>query len=142
MPIPLLNPSLEAIGAVLKLVGEKWWHNAQRFILPPIYSAAVSFESGCLWLGLTTLPMIAPLCLGYKDYGPSNGFDRGAWLFMICVAAGLAPVLLGYLSWFFFVPWCIGAGIMGGVMRNMNNVIAAPISGAYIMLPIWFIQSH
>jgi len=101
---------------------------------------AVSYDSHAWWLGLTTLPMIAPLCIGYKAYGPSDGFDRGMWLFLIAVAAGLGPAFFHHLSWFLYVPICILAGIWGATTRALWNVIIAPISGIIIVSFIWFIH--
>ena len=75
--------------AVCKLIGELWWHNAQRFIMPVILAVGLCIALKSFWLGLLCLPMIAPLCMGYKDYGKSDGFDRAVWLLLICVAAGL-----------------------------------------------------
>lgn len=128
------------LSAVLKLIGELWWHNAQRFILPIALGIAVSITSQCWWLGFVILPMIGPLVLGYKDYGPSNGFDRGAWLFAICLVAGLGVTLLQHLPWFFFLPYCLVGGIWGATTRNLWNVIVAPISGFIIGSVIFFIH--
>ena len=126
--------------AGLKLWGELAWHDAQRFILPIVYSAYVSYGSGCWWLGITTLPMIAPIDLAYKDYGKSNGFDRGMWLFAICVMAGLGPTILGHLSLFWFIPFCLLSGVIGATLRNVDDLIEAPIDGAYIVALCWFIH--
>jgi hypothetical protein len=123
-----------SLCAVLKLIGELWWHDAQRFILPVVLGLGVSIITGVWWLGLCVLPVIAPIDLGYKDYGPSNGFDRGAWLFFICLVAGLACAVFHHLSWWFYVPWCIVSGVWGGVTRSWWNVIIAPVSGALIGL--------
>lgn len=126
--------------AACKLVGELWWHNSQRYIMPVIICIGISIVTGIWWLGFCVLPMIAPLVLGYKDYGPSNGFDRGAWLFAICFVAGLPLAILHHLSWIMFIPWCIIAGAWGGLTRNLWNVIIAPISGALIGLIIFLVH--
>ena len=141
MPFLLIvKVSIEIIGAVCKLIGELCWHNAQRFIMPLCYAIAVSIVGHCWYLGLTVLPMIWPIDLGYKTYGPSDGFDRGMWLFMIGLAAGLGPALTHHLSWFIFVPFCIICGVWGATTRALWNVIIAPISGALLMVLIWFIH--
>lgn len=127
-------------GAICKTIGELWWHNAQRFILPVIYSGAVSYNSHTWWLGLTTLPMIAPLVMGYKAYGPSDGFDRGMWLFLITVVSGLGPVLTHHLSWLIYIPICILSGIWGATTRQLWNVLIAPVSGVIILAHILFIH--
>lgn len=126
--------------AVMKLIGELWWHNSQRFIMPFVYSIAVSIVSGVWWLGFTTIPSIGPITLGYKDYGPSDGFDRGCWLFMIALCMSIGPALTGHLSWFALVPYCVLCGIWGGVARRWWNIIIAPISGALLGSIIFFIK--
>lgn len=125
---------------VLKLIGELWWHNAQRFILPVIYSAAMSYLSGCWWLGFTTLPMIGALVLGYKDYGSKDSVARALWLFVICVIAGLVPAILGYIPWVFYAPYVVAAGFIGTGVRNITNLVGAPINGLWIGLPILFVH--
>ena len=136
----LIKISVEIIGAVCKLIGELCFNIAQRFIMPSLYAIAVSIVGHCWWLGITTLPMIAAICMGYKDYGKSDGFARGMWLFLIGVAAGLGPCLTHHLSWFIYVPFCIICGIWGATTRGLWNVIIAPISGALIVSMIWFIH--
>jgi len=76
--------------------------------------------------------MIAPLCMGYKDYGSSDGFARAMWLFLVCVGAGLGLFLTGHLAWYFYFPYCILGAVWGGVSRKWWNGIIAPISGALI----------
>ena len=138
--IILVKGTTVVLGALLKWIGEKWWHNAQRYILPVIYSLAVSFVSHTWWLGLTTLPMIGALVLGYKDYGKNDAVARALWLFVICVLAGFGPCVTGHLWWFVYVPYCIMAGFIGTLVRNINNNIGAPINGLWIVLPILFIR--
>lgn len=128
------------ICAVCKLVGELWWHNAQRYMLPVTLGVAVSVVTHMWWLGLCVLPMIFPLVLGYTTYGPSNGFDRGAWLFAICFAAGIAYACLNHLPWLFYVPYTIIGGIWGATTRNLWNVLIAPVSGAIIGSMILFVH--
>jgi len=128
------------MGAVCKLIGELWWHNAQRFIMPVFYSVAVSLDSHCWWLGLTTLPMIAPLCLGYKTFGPSDGFDRGMWLFLITLTAGLGPTIFHHENIFAYVVICILSGVWGATTRALNNIIISPVSGIIILSHILFIK--
>lgn len=129
-----------ALCIILKIIGELWWHNAQRFILPIIYSIAVSYISHCWWLGFTTLPMIVMISFGYKRYGRTDSVARAWWLFMICIVSGLGPLICGHLSWFFYVPYFVLAGFIGTLTRNINNLIEAPLCGLWIGLPILFIH--
>lgn len=118
--------------AVLKLVGEIWWHNAQRWILPAVLGLGVSLITGIWWLGILVYPCCVPIDLGYTDYGPSNGFDRGAWLAVICAVAGIAAIIFGHLAWYYYLGYIVTGGVWGGVTRNWLNFVIAPISGAII----------
>ena len=126
--------------AGLKLWGEIAWHDAQRYIMPVILGISTALITGVWWTGLLVLPMIAPICMGYKTYGPSDGFDRAVWLMLIVLAEGLGLSLTHHLSLFIYVPWVILAAIWGGISRKWWNVIIAPISGALIGSMIWFIH--
>ena len=135
-----LKISVIIIGMICKTLGEIVNHNFHRFILPVCYAIAVSIVGHCWWLGLLVLPMIGTLCLGYKDFGSSDGFGRGMWLFLIGITAGLGPALTHHLSWFVFVPYCVICGIWGATTRGLWNVIISPISGLLLMSMIWFIR--
>lgn len=128
-----------AICAGLKFVGEIFWHDAQRFIMPVVIAIAVSILTIVWWLGLCVLPMIGPITLGYKDYGSSNGFARGCWLFVICLVGGLGCVIFNHLSIFLYIPWVVLAGVWGATTRNLPNFFIAPITGLIISAFIWFI---
>lgn len=138
----LLIVKLIVLGscAGLKLIGELWQHNAQRFIMPVIIAIGVCIVLHSWWIGLVVLPMIAPLCMGYSDYGKSDGFDRAVWLLLICLAEGLGLALLHHLSWFYYVPWVIFAAIWGGVTRAWLNLVIAPISGLIIGSLIFLVK--
>lgn len=138
-----------AICAGCKLIGELWWHNAQRFIMPVVLGIAIAIVSHTWWLGLTVLPSIGIICLGYKDFGLGDAGDRGMWLFLIAVLIGLGPLLayhtvdhvhIHFLKWYFYVPYCLVAGIWGATTRNLNNLIIAPISGAWLGVIIFLIK--
>ena len=130
--------------AICKLVGELWWHNAQRFIMPLILGIGISLVSHVWWLGLTVLPVIGVIVEGYGDkswfkhiFGDASA--RGMWLFLICMVVGLGSVITHHLSLWFYIPWCLLGGIWGATTRVLNNKIIAPITGALIGSIIWFI---
>lgn len=135
----IVKITVELLCLICKLLGEKIQHNFQRFLLPLIYSAGVSFVSHTWWLGLTTLPMIGAICMGYKYYGKNDAVARALWLFVICVITGLVPAITGHLSWFVYVPYIIASGFIGTLTRNIDNSIGAPINGLCIGFPILFI---
>lgn len=123
----------------LKLIGELWWHNAQRYIMPIIITAGIFYITHSWW-SFTSLSMIGALVMGYKTYGSKDSVARALWLFVICVVAWLGQVITGHLTWFIYVPYIIGAGWAGTLTRNINNLIGAPINGFWIGLPILFIH--
>jgi len=129
-----------SLCAVCKLVGELWWHNAQRYIMPVICCIGIDFVIHSWWIGFLCLPMIAPLCMGYSVYGKSDGLDRAVWLMLICVAEGLGLTICHHLSWFYYVPWVILAAIWGGVTRAWLNLVIAPISGLIIGSIIFLVR--
>ena len=140
MPILVIKLITISICAVCKLVGELWWHNAQRYIMPVVLGIAISIVTGVWWLGFCVLPMIAPLVMGYKTYGKSDGFDRAVWLGLICVVAGLGTFLLHHLAWYFYLPYSLLGFVWGGVTRAWWNVIIAPISGIIIGSLIFLVR--
>lgn len=129
-----------SLCAGCKLIGELWWHNAQRYIMPVVIAAGVCLVLHSFWLGLLVLPMIAPLCFGYKTYGNSDGFNRAVWLMAICLFNGLGLTITHHVSWFIFIPWVILSAVWGGTTRNLLNIIIAPISGAIIGIIVFFVH--
>lgn len=139
MNIILIKIIVTVLGALLKFEAETVWHNAQRFILPIIYSVAVSYLSNNWWLGLTTLPMMVPFSFGYKRYGSKDSVARALWLFVICVVTGLGPTIFGYMPIWVYGIYIVVAGFVGTLTRNIDNRIEAPVCGAWVMVPIWWI---
>ena len=125
---------------ICKALGEIVNHNFQRFVMPIILAVGICLVLHSWWLGLLVLPMIAPLCMGYKTYGKSDGFDRAVWLLLICVVAGLGLCLLHHLAWYFYVPYCILGAVWGGVTRMWWNVLVAPVSGLLIGSLIFLVK--
>lgn len=134
-----------ALCAGLKFIGEAFWHNAQRFIMPLVLAAGISYCSHTWWLGLGALLVIADITQGY---GPKSWLykwlgdagARGMWLFMAAVLIGIVPCLTHHLMPFIYVLWAIGAGILGATTRNLWNVIIAPITGAWLGLIVFMVR--
>lgn len=142
MEVPALKILFVVLCAVLKLIGELWWHNAQRFILPVVLGMGESMGLwvSCWWIGFTALPAIGPITLGYKDFKLGDAGDRGMWLFLIALTIGAGPFFIHHLPWYFYVPYCIIAGIWGATTRNLKNVIIAPLSGALLGAIVFLIR--
>lgn len=145
MPIWEIHLIVVAICAGCKLIGELWWHNAQRFIMPLILAADIYYSTHIWWLGLSTLLVIADITQGY---GPkswmykylSDAGARGMWLFLAALLVGIGPAISGHLSLLIYVPYCILAGVLGATTRNLWNIVIAPIVGSWLGLIVFFVH--
>jgi len=133
--------------AFCKWLGERFWHDAERFIIPPILVFGIYYQTHIWWLGLPSLLMVADLVEGYgvKSWLKKLLGDAGAqgmWMFMACFLAGIACQVTGHLPWHwgFFLGWCVLAGVMGATLRGENNNWVAPLKGIWMSLLIWFIH--
>ena len=141
----LINLIVNVLCGLLKWVSERFWHNAQRFIMPLLIVFLISFNSHIWWLGLPSLIMIAGLLQGYGEKSLlykllGDAGAQGMWMFLVCFLAGIFPASTNHLSLFFFIPWVIVAGIIGATCRAGNNNILAPLRGIIIGLIVWFIH--
>lgn len=125
---------------ILKYLGELYQHNYQRWVLPGVLGLGVGFVTGIWWLGILTYPCCIFIDLAYRDYGPSDGFDHGAWLFIILVSAGLAVTIARHDLWWAYCIWCVLGGVWGATTRQLNNKIIAPITGLLIGTLIWLVH--
>ena len=127
---------VDLLCGVLNAIGGYSWHNARRYIMPVLLAG----EAGVIawekkksdwWAGLLVLPVIGTLVLGYKNFGTGN-LSRALWLFLQAVVIGLGLTLTGHLSWFIYLPYIIGAGILGGLYRNWQQVLGDMVAGTYL----------
>lgn len=96
--------------------------------MPTILCIAISVLAHVWWLGLTVLPVIATLCLGYKNFGSGN-FSRGLWLFVQCILIGAGLMLTGHLSWYLYLLYCLIGGILGGSLVSLWQPLGDFIEG-------------
>lgn len=137
--IPLVCAGLNAWGGYS-------WHNARRFIMPVIIGAAVSYFSHCWWLGLTVLPVIGVLTVGYGEKSIlykylSDAGARGTWMFLVAMVIGFGATITGHLSWFFYIPYCVVSVIIGVTLRNINQIVGDLIFGALFATVILFVSA-
>lgn len=131
--------------AICKLIGELWWHNAQRFIMPIGLALDIWYSTHVWYLGLSTLLVIADITQGY---GPKSWIykllgdagARGMWLFLAAFFIGVGPVITHHLSLLVYIPYCLVAGVFGATTRNLWNVIIAPVAGAWLGAVVIFIH--
>lgn len=112
------------------------WHDARRFIMPVVLAVTASFLTHIWWSGFLVLPVIGTLCLGYFS---DKNWGRGLWLFLQAVMIGLGLTITGHIYWFIYVPYVIGAGILGGIYKNWWQPLGDFITGCYLGLIVLFI---
>ena len=139
MPILLIKLLISSICGILDAVGGYCWTPARRFIMPSILAISVSSFLHIWWIGLCVLPVIATLCLAYKNFG-SGKFSRGCWLFVQYVLCGLGLFLTGHLAWYFYLPYCVLGGILGGSLIDVFQPIGDFIEGFFLGAIVFFIH--
>ncbi len=120
---------LDAICGALNAWGGYSWHNARRFIMPCVIALGISLASGVWWLGLTSLPVMGTLCLGY--FG-GKFWGRGLWLALQAAVLGLGPLVLGHLAWWLYAPYLVGALLLAGFLYNLEQIVGDLIFGAWL----------
>ncbi len=122
---------------VLNALGGYHWIWARRFIMPFLIGLMVSLQTQIWWCGILVLPSMGTLCLGYFS---GHNWGRALWLFVQSVSLSLGLLLFGHLYWYFFVPYIIGAGILGGLYKNWKQEIGDFITGCYLGIIILLIH--
>ncbi len=107
------------------------FHNARRYMMPVLLAITVSYVLHTWWLGVVILPIIATLVLGYKNFG-SGHFSRGMWLFVQYVLSGLGLCLTGHLAWYFYAPYCVLGGVLGGSLVSLWQPLGDFIEGFFL----------
>lgn len=115
------------------------WHNARRFIMPCVIAVMVYFTTHIWWTALMILPVMGTLCLGYKNFGDGS-FSRGCWLFVQAVVIGIGLLLTHHLAWYIYIPYIIVAGVLGGTLYNLNQVIGDIIFGCWLGIIVLFVR--
>lgn len=135
----ILEIIADIVAGVLDSLGGFHWLFARRYIMPFILGVCISIISHTWWLGLTILPVMGTLCLGYKNFGTGN-FSRAMWLFVQAVVIGLGVTITGHLHWYFYVPYIIGAGVLGGVYKNWKQQIGDLVTGCWLGIIVFFVR--
>lgn len=135
---------IDIICAFLNFLGGAYQHNYRRYVMPVVLGGGISLSS-VWWLGLTTLPVMGILSIGYGDNSAlrrflGNAGARGMWLFLVAIGIGFGPWLTGHLHWYFYVPYFLIAGVLGATLRNINQIIGDLIEGAFLALIIFIIN--
>lgn len=147
MLLLLLKISIDLFCGFCKYIGELYFHDVERYIIPPMIVLGIYLDTHIWWLGIPSLLMIGDLVEGYgvnswmcKLLGDAGA--QGMWMFGACFLAGIAPLLTNHLiwDWKFFVGWCVLAGVMGATTRNLNNKVVSGFKGIWMGLIIFFVR--
>lgn len=136
MPI-LIKLIIDSVCGALNALGG--WHILwmRRYLMPVLIGVGCSLSAHIWWLGFLVLPVIGTLCLKYFGGGK---FGRGLWLFLQAVVIGLGLFLTGHLAWYFYFPYTVVAGILGGSLFLLFQPVSDAIFGCWLGIIILFIH--
>ena len=124
----ILKIIIDLVCGALNAGGGYHWLWMRRYVMPIVIGIWVSYFTHTWWIGVTVLPVIGTLCLGYF-----KGWEgRGGWLAMQAFVIGLGCLVTGHLAWYFFVPYVIGAFILGSTLYNLQQIIGDIIFGCWL----------
>ncbi len=128
----------------LNALGGYHWLFCRRYIMPFVLAFEASYiawskKTKDWWVGVLILPVIGTLCLGYKNFGGGN-FARAMWLFVQAIVIGCGLFITGHVAWQAYIGYCLGAGILGGIYKNWQQIIGDSIAGCYLGSIVFFIH--
>ena len=130
---------IASLCGALDGIGGLCWLPARRFIIPVVLCVSVSTLLHIWWIGLLVLPVIGTLVLGYKNFG-SGKFSRGCWLFVQYVIVGLGLFLTGHLAWYFYFPYAVLGGVLGGTLISVEQFLGDFIDGLFLGCIIFLVR--
>lgn len=133
----LIKLLIDAGCGVLDALGGYHWLFCRRFIMPALIGVSVAIFCHVWWLVFLPLPAMGTLCLGYSKDG---NLGRALWIGLQCVALGLGLCLCGHLAWYFFAPYVILGCVLGGLYKNIQQIIGDMMTGCYMGLIIFLVH--
>lgn len=124
-------------AGLLDALGGYHWLFARRFILPFALGVVMSIITGTWWLGLTILPAMVTLSLGY--FGQGN-FGRALWLVLQAFTMGFGCLITHHLAWYVYLPYLAGAGLLGGLYRNWKQPVGDLVTGLWLGSMVFFVH--
>ena len=123
-------------GALFSLGGYHWiW--MRRFILPAVLGGTVGVITHNWYCVLLPLPAMGTLCLGYFS---GNNWGRALWVYVQAISLSVGLMIFGHLAWWIYIPYVLGAGILGGFYKNWQQLIGDSIVGCYLASFIFFVR--
>lgn len=133
----MINIFIDVLAGTLNALGGYHWLFCRRFIMPVVIGVAVSIAAHTWWLGFICLGAMGTLCIGYSGRG--NAW-RAFWIFLQAVVLSVFVMLLGHLAWYFFAPYIVLGGVLGGLYRHWDQVIGDFVTGFYLSSFIWLVH--
>lgn len=134
----ILKLAISLSAGALDALGGYCFLPARRFIMPTVMALSTCYFIHSLW-PLTMILCMGTLVLGYKDFGAGN-FSRGCWLFVQYLLMGLGLFLSGHLAWYFYFPYAVIGGVLGGLLVKWYQPFGDFIEGSVLGMIILFVR--
>lgn len=128
--IDLICGALNALGG-WKII------QLRRFVMPLFIALGISISTGIWWLGLTSIPVMGTLCLGYfgKEF-----LGRGSWLALQAFVIGLGSFIFGHLAWYLYIPYIAISFLLGGFLYDIEQIDGDSIFGIWLGTIIFLVR--
>jgi hypothetical protein len=133
----ILKFFIDAVCGVLFSLGGAGFLWMRRYVMPVVIAITFSIVTHTWWLGILVLPVIGTLCIGYRG---GEFLVRGAWMLLQATVIGIGAFLTHHLSWYFYVPYCLGAFVLGGTLYSLYQIIGDFIFGFALALILFLIH--
>lgn len=125
------------VCGILFSLGGYHWLFCRRFIMPSLLALTFGFLTHSYLCGVYVLPVIGTLCLGY--FG-SRFWGRGLWLGLQAIVIGVGVTISGHLSWWIYLPYCLGAVVLAGSLYDLEQIIGDLIFGCWLATMIFLLH--
>ncbi len=110
--------------------------------MPVVLALTFGFLTHSYLLGLSVLPVIGTLCLGYFFRGDQDlqWLGRGLWLGLQALVLGIGITVSGHLSLYFYVPYVLVAFGLAAWLYRIEQVIGDIIFGIWLGSIVFFVR--
>ncbi len=105
--------------------------------MPAVIGVSISIVTHVWWLGLTVLPSMGTLSIGYGEKSIlhkyfSDFWVRFVWMALSAITIGLGCFIFGHLAWYLYILYILVLSIVCAILRNLNEVIGDLLFGSLI----------
>ena len=114
----------------------------RRYLMPVIFAIAFSIDLHIYWIGITVLPVIGTLCLGYFFHGNQGlqWLGRGLWLSLQGLVIGAGVTLSGHLSWYVYLLFVLVGFGLGASFFDIEQILGDIIFGIWLGSIVLFVR--